>query len=303
VRRAVLVRRGASLVLVPPSGGPIPVGTAAADPAAAAEAIARGFPGGLPGPVREAIARAAGGPVAVDDPVLGPPLARAGLAVAAATPEERRDAREVAGAAPTAELRAFVLADARRALAEAFADPETELIALAREEARLERALGRERSAAGEFPPSGTDAAESYRRSAEALARALERHVAEVRGTVGDLAARVAPNLTALVGPIVTGRLVAAAGGLAPLARMPSSRLQLLGSRRRPSPTHGPKYGLLYRAPRLAELPASAWGAYARSLAALAVIAARADRTTRRELAAELVRRRDRRIEALRRRR
>jgi RNA processing factor Prp31 len=50
------------------------------------------------------------------------------------------------------------------------------------------------------------------------------------------------------------------------------------------------------------EVPVARRGAYARSLAALGVIAARADATTGRSLATVLVGRRDRRVEALRRR-
>jgi RNA processing factor Prp31 len=51
----------------------------------------------------------------------------------------------------------------------------------------------------------------------------------------------------------------------------------------------------------MAEVPAELQGRYARSLAALAVIAARADALTHRDLGALLVARRDRRIERLQR--
>ncbi len=145
----------------------------------------------------------------------------------------------------------------------------------------------------------------------------LDRHLVawgRARGALGDLeealretleseAHRLVPNLSAVVGPRTAARLVALAGGVGALARMPSARIQLLGSRRRPSPERGPRFGILYRADRLADVPIGRRGAYARSLAALAAIAVRADASTHRDISAGLVARRDRRVEALRRRR
>ncbi|MGA8711381.1 MAG: C/D box methylation guide ribonucleoprotein complex aNOP56 subunit, partial [Thermoplasmata archaeon] len=77
----------------------------------------------------------------------------------------------------------------------------------------------------------------------------------------------------------------------------------LLGSRRRPSPERGPRFGIIFRADRLGDVPIGRRGAYARSLAALAAIAIRADAHTHRNISVDLVARRDRRIESLRRRR
>ena len=84
---------------------------------------------------------------------------------------------------------------------------------------------------------------------------------------------------------------------------MSASRLQLLGSRRRPSTSRGPRFGLIYRGARLTDVPPDRVGAYARSLAALASIAARADWSTHRGIAEDLVARRDRRVGQLRQRR
>jgi RNA processing factor Prp31 len=85
---------------------------------------------------------------------------------------------------------------------------------------------------------------------------------------------------------------------------MDASRLQLLGARRRPAAgpgARGPRFGWLFRAERMDEVPPARRGAYARTLAGLAAAAARADATTRRDLSAALVARRDRRVSALRR--
>ena len=124
-----------------------------------------------------------------------------------------------------------------------------------------------------------------------------------LRRTLESEARLRVPNLAAVVGPRVGARLVAAAGGISELARMPAPRIQLLGSRRRPSPERGPRFGVLYRADRMADVPIGRRGAYARTLAALAAIAIRADAHTHRDISAGLVARRDRRVETLRRRR
>jgi hypothetical protein len=217
--------------------------------------------------------------------------------------EELRRARaSIPRADPEAERR-FFLALGHLRLERALRAPEEVLITLAREEERVERSVGREARAAESFiavPDSP-----------------LDRHLVawgRARGALGDLeealretleaeARRLVPNLSAVVGPRTAARLVALAGGVGALARMPSARIQLLGSRRRPSAERGPRFGILYRADRLADVPIGRRGAYARSLAALAAIAVRADASTHRDISAGLVARRDRRIESLRRKR
>jgi len=199
--------------------------------------------------------------------------------------------------------RRFFLALGHVRLEEALRSPEEILITLAREEDRVERSVGREARAAESFvpvPDSPLDRhLESWARAREALGNLEDA----LRRSLESQSKLVVPNLSAVVGARTAARLVAAAGGVGPLARMPSARLQLLGSRRRPSPERGPRFGVLYRADRLAEVPIGRRGAYARSLAALAAIAVRADATTHRDVSAALVARRDRRVEELRRRR
>ena len=203
----------------------------------------------------------------------------------------------------TSVERRFFLALGHVRLEEALRSPEEILITLAREEERVERSVGREARAVESFVPV-PDSPLDLHLDAWARARnALENLEEALRRTLESQAKLVVPNLAAVVGARTAARLVAAAGGVGALARMPSARLQLLGSRRRPSPERGPRFGVLYRADRLAEVPIGRRGAYARSLAALAAIAVRADATTRRDVSAALVARRDRRVDELRRRR
>ncbi|MCI4373157.1 MAG: hypothetical protein L3K02_05895 [Thermoplasmata archaeon] len=225
---------------------------------------------------------------------------RAGRPVPRASLEEFRASRAIVTRGPPREDRPFAVALARLMLERALRSPEEVLISLAREEERLERALGREERAAAAFlPVAGTPLAE-YRVAWEATRETLRGHHAGLEQMLEHSARVLVPNLSAVLGEKVAARLVAAAGGVPPLGRMSASRLQLLGTRRRPSPERGPRFGIIYRAVRMDEVPVARRGAYARSLAALGVIAARADATTGRPLASILVGRRDRRVEALR---
>ena len=197
------------------------------------------------------------------DPIVAAALGDAGLARPLAGPAEFARARAAAPRRTSEEWRAAILPESRLAVERALASPEETVTALAR-----------------------------------------EAPVPEVaRGVLARGARAVATNLSHVVGSRVAGRLIAAAGGLGPLGRMPASRLQLLGSRRRPGGGRGPRFGLLFRAEGVDRLPPDRQGAYARSLAAMAVIAARADGSTRADVAAGLVRRRDRRRLQLERRR
>ena len=225
-----------------------------------------------------------------------------GRPVDLASPSELRTARAELDRHLAAEDRPFYLALAEKTLERALAAPEEVLISLAREEERLERALGREARAADAFVPvPGTVLAE-YRPAWDEARAALARHHAGLVDLLERTARDVAPNLAEVVGERIAARLIAAAGSVSALSRMNASRIQLLGSRRRPSPERGPRYGVLYRGVRMNDLPIARRGAYARSLASIAAIAIRADATTHAPIAAKLVARRDRRVEDLRRR-
>jgi hypothetical protein len=210
--------------------------------------------------------------------------------------------RRIRADLPPAELpeeRGYLLALARAEVERTLRSPGEVLLTLAREEERLERAVGREQRASEALLTVGESTITAYaRRWAEARA-ALERHHAALVADLESAARSLLPNLSALVGARVAARLAAAAGGLEAAARLRAPRLQLLGSRRRPSAERGPRYGILYRADRMDEVPAPRRGAYARSLSALAAIALRADTTTRADLTRLLVGRRDRRVAAL----
>lgn len=107
----------------------------------------------------------------------------------------------------------------------------------------------------------------------------LREQVAE---HIDGLMAQVAPNLRAVVGGSIGGRLISLAGGLKKLARQPASTLQILGAEKalfrslkgRAKP---PKHGVIYQYPEVRGAPWKQRGKISRALAGKLSIAARVD--------------------------
>jgi nucleolar protein 56 len=120
-----------------------------------------------------------------------------------------------------------------------------------------------------------------------------------LRRSVEQTAPSVAPNLSALAGPVLAARLVALAGGLADLARMPSGTVQVLGAEealfahlRGEAPS--PKHGVIYTHDAVRGTRPADRGSAARAVAGKLTIAARIDHYAgdrRPELEEELVER------------
>ncbi len=294
-----LVRSGRWLRLLGPSGAVLAEARLSESPEASAAMSAGAFD--LPDRIRQGLSSvSAPEAVAAADPGLVAVLARAGRRSVLLGGESLRWFRD-RGWVRDPEERRFLLGLARARLRQALASPDEILAALAREEERLERAERREENAAQSWVAEGAAPLGEYARASGEFRQVLSTHHAELVGQLESEARRAVPNLSALVGPLVAARLVAAAGGRELLARMTAARFQLLGARRRFGPGRNPRFGILFRAVGMGDVPPARSGAYARSLAALAAIAIRADSITRRSIAPELVRRRDRRIEWLRR--
>ncbi|MFB6294691.1 MAG: NOP5/NOP56 family protein, partial [Candidatus Nanohaloarchaea archaeon] len=99
---------------------------------------------------------------------------------------------------------------------------------------------------------------------------------------VDELAEEVAPNLSAVVGPVLAARLVSLAGSLEELAKMPSSTVQVLGAekamfRHLEGEGDAPKHGVLFMHEYVRRVPQGEQGKMARVLANKASIAARLD--------------------------
>jgi len=232
-------------------------------------------------------------------------LTAAGLLWDAGSPFEI----EAPKGADAALLRSVLLADAEVALASAW-DPSVHVEEAVRAAAELDRV----RNLVGERLGSwvARDAPEVDPGDARAAARialegtpgaalgpvdpallAARRKLAELYRTIEEAqlgltdAVRASvpartPNLNSLLGPELSARLLAQAGGLARLARLPASTIQVLGAeraffehlRRGAQP---PRHGLLFLHPAIQSAPRPERGKLARALAGKVAIAARLD--------------------------
>jgi nucleolar protein 56 len=145
---------------------------------------------------------------------------------------------------------------------------------------------------------------------AEAIAR-LARLGLEVDKLVRDtgeyirgLVSLEAPNLMALVGPLLASRLISLAGGMEKLARMPASTIQMLGAEKAlfrffRTGRGAPKHGVIFQHPYVHS--ASRWqrGKIARAIAAKISIAAKIDYFSKEDRSAALVRALEARIDEI----
>jgi nucleolar protein 56 len=90
------------------------------------------------------------------------------------------------------------------------------------------------------------------------------------------------PNVHALAGTLITAKLIAHAGGLMDLAKMPASTVQLLGAekalfRHLKTGARPPKYGVIFQHPLISKARREDKGRASRALADKISIAARVD--------------------------
>jgi nucleolar protein 56 len=105
---------------------------------------------------------------------------------------------------------------------------------------------------------------------------------AELEDTLKKATPELAPNLSALLGPLLAARLISKAGGLKRLARFPASTIQVLGAERAffdhlRGKAPPPRHGLMFIHPDIQGAPRNVRGRIARALAGKAAIAARLD--------------------------
>jgi nucleolar protein 56 len=133
----------------------------------------------------------------------------------------------------------------------------------------------------------GKDLAEGLKEdeNMSTLARAilsLREYRKDTEADVSTATRALAPNLSALAGPILAARLISRAGGLHYLAKMPSSRVQVMGAEKSlfkhlKGQAPSPKHGIIFRHPAIMGSAKKLRGRAARALAAKLAIAARLD--------------------------
>ncbi len=115
----------------------------------------------------------------------------------------------------------------------------------------------------------------------------------ELTDYIATVMREVAPNITALVGPLLGARLISLAGSLETLARLPASTIQVLGAEKalfRALRTGGkpPKHGVIFQYPDIHRSPRWQRGKIARALASKLAIAAKVDAFTGRYIGDQL---------------
>jgi nucleolar protein 56 len=129
--------------------------------------------------------------------------------------------------------------------------------------------------------PSDPALKEARQRLAE-LYRSVEQARSELEHAVASAVPQRTPNLVSLLGPELSARLLAQAGGLERLARLPASTIQVLGAERAffehlRGHAPPPRHGLLFLHPALQSAGRVERGRLARALAGKVAIAARLD--------------------------
>lgn len=128
--------------------------------------------------------------------------------------------------------------------------------------------------------------------STSQLADRVASEIGALESELADRLASAAPNLASLLGPNLAAAMLAEAGGLDELARMPVSRVQVLGARqavlRAKQGADPPKHGVLFLHPVVGGAPPDRRGDQAKALARLVVTASRADAFTGRDARDEL---------------
>lgn len=115
----------------------------------------------------------------------------------------------------------------------------------------------------------------------------------------------VAPNLTKVIGAEMAAKLISLAGSLEDLAKMPSSKIQLLGAekalfRHLKGGGKPPKYGIIYNHPYIQKTQEGKGGKVARAIASKLMMAARTDYYTDKFKGEEYKKELEKKIEGIR---
>jgi nucleolar protein 56 len=104
----------------------------------------------------------------------------------------------------------------------------------------------------------------------------------KAEGYIEKVMSQVSPNMSSLVGPMLSARLISIAGGLENLAKMPASTVQVLGAekalfRSLKTGARPPKHGVIFQYGAIHQSPRWQRGKIARALSGKLSIAARLD--------------------------
>ena len=157
------------------------------------------------------------------------------------------------------------------------------------------------RSSKGAIIPAGTALViQEYARTVLAMISLREK----IAQRISEIMMIIAPNTSAVAGPLLGAKLMAKAGGLVKLAKLPSSSVQVMGAEKalfRAMREGGrpPKHGLIFQNPMVHNSPRKLRGKVARALASKITIACRMDAFSGVESGEELTESLRKKVEAL----
>lgn len=120
----------------------------------------------------------------------------------------------------------------------------------------------------------------------EKLKKEVDRSIDDIKTKLEEKMKEVAPNLSNLLNPILGAQLIAIAGSLEKLAKLPASSIQILGAekalfRYKQGKGTPPKHGILFRYHLVRSAKPKERGKISRFLASKISVAAKADAFTR----------------------
>ena len=129
--------------------------------------------------------------------------------------------------------------------------------------------------------------------------------IKRLEGQIESDVQRIAPNISNIVGSLISARLMSLAGGMERLATMPASTIQLLGAEKalfrfKKEGGKPPKHGVIFQHPLINKASRAHRGKIARILAAKIAIAVKADVFTKRNISDDLKDDLDKRIRNIR---
>lgn len=144
---------------------------------------------------------------------------------------------------------------------------------------------GRRENVPGFKSSTGADLSESDEKALKQFALVIEslnKEKKKMEEYIEEAMKETAPNFSSLINPLITARLLAAAGSLEKLARMPASTIQLLGSekalfRHLHGKGRSPKYGIIYNSVLIQNAPNEHKGKIGRIISSKLMLAARID--------------------------
>ena len=184
---------------------------------------------------------------------------------------------------------------------EAFAANEAKLAEIVGAPKARELVEGAAKSYGVEFTKTECDAV----RTLATLTAAVYAERSVLQEFVEAQARENAKNISTLIEPLLTARLISLAGGLEKLAKMSASTIQVIGAEKAlfkhlRTGTQPPKHGLIFQSPLINAAPLHQRGKISRALATKLSIAAKADWFTGRFIADKLKATLDARLKQIR---